>query len=131
MRLPGWEVRLEQLINERMHARFLWGRNDCAMFAADGVLAITGKDLAEDIRGTYWDEEGAGAVIEGGFGLTAIVDSKLQRIPTCRATVGDVGLVRNNNKELLALCTGPYWHAPGAWGLVVLPFNAAVAAWHA
>lgn len=38
---------------------FAWGTNDCAIFAADAVKAITGADIAEDFRGQYHDEAGA------------------------------------------------------------------------
>jgi len=50
MRLPDWEERLTEFLRERRDMPFTWGRNDCALFACDAVLAMTGTDLAEWFR---------------------------------------------------------------------------------
>ena len=49
----------DALIAERRLMPFARGTNDCCMFAADAVLAMTGRDLAADWRGTYSDDRGA------------------------------------------------------------------------
>ena len=45
-RLPDWQTRMEAFVRERMHQPFAWGSNDCAIFASDCVMAITGQDPA-------------------------------------------------------------------------------------
>jgi hypothetical protein len=50
---------------------FAWGTNDCALFAADAVQAITGLDIADDFRGRYSDEAGAFALIRTVTGAGA------------------------------------------------------------
>lgn len=59
----------------RAKAPFKWGANDCALFAADGILAITGVDIAADFRGKYSDEAGAFALIKQVCGGTTVADA--------------------------------------------------------
>lgn len=49
---------------------FTWGANDCALFVADAVEAMTGVDIAEDFRG-YSDEAGAFDAIRRVTGAAA------------------------------------------------------------
>jgi hypothetical protein len=54
---------------------FKWGSNDCCLFAANAVLAITGTDLADDFRGKYTDEASAFALIKTVTGGTTVADA--------------------------------------------------------
>src|SRR5258708_4686376 len=62
-RLEDWVVRLEAFIKERTAQPFKWGSQDCCLFAADAIEAITGVDLAADFRGKYSGAETAKAVL--------------------------------------------------------------------
>lgn len=55
-RVEDWPERLAAFIEQRRKMPFAWGSNDCALFAADAVCAITGVDLGEPFRGRYDDE---------------------------------------------------------------------------
>ena len=66
---------LQVFLASRTKAPFAWGSNDCALFAADAVLAITGTDIAEDFRGKYSDEAGAFALIAGVTGGKTVGDA--------------------------------------------------------
>jgi len=55
--------------------RLPWGTNDCALFAANAILAITGTDIASDFRGKYSDEAGAFALIKSVTGGTTVADA--------------------------------------------------------
>lgn len=43
---------------------FSWGKNDCALFAANWVVAATGYDLMEEFRGRYSTELGSLRVLK-------------------------------------------------------------------
>jgi hypothetical protein len=44
-KIQHWQTRaFHEFLISRARAPFVWGVNDCALFAADGVLAITGVD---------------------------------------------------------------------------------------
>ena len=67
-RVEGWETRLTRLIEEAPRTVFVWGRRDCCLWAADGVLALTTRDPAATWRGTYESEEGALRTMRGVLG---------------------------------------------------------------
>jgi hypothetical protein len=54
---------------------FVWGKWDCALFAANGVQAMTGTDIASDFRNKYADEAGAMATIKAVCGGTSVADA--------------------------------------------------------
>lgn len=60
-----WDTRdFHQFLQQRKNSPFEWGVHDCALFAADGIEAITGVDIASAFRGKYSDEAGARAAIK-------------------------------------------------------------------
>lgn len=53
-RTPTWATcELHDFLMERAEEPFAWGKNDCCLFPADAILAMTGVDIAEDFRGKY------------------------------------------------------------------------------
>lgn len=58
-RYPDWPDRLAAFVHARRRLPFVWGSNDCAIFACDGWLALTGVDLAATFRGRYDTAAGA------------------------------------------------------------------------
>ena len=71
-RTKHWATReLHKAFRARRNMPFMWGENDCALFAADVVRAFTGVDIAADFRGKYTDEAGAFALIATVTGSTA------------------------------------------------------------
>jgi hypothetical protein len=130
MRVRTWQSNLQALIAERDRASFAWGKNDCGLFAADAVLAITGNDPAADLRGTYDTEQQANALLEDG--IIVVGDARFgERIRPSLAQVGDIGLVDTPNGFAFAVCGGSQWLAPArdGRGLARLPFAAAHLAW--
>jgi hypothetical protein len=129
-RLRDWQERLEALIASRIDAPFAWGVNDCCLFAADAVFAMTGHDPAADARGTYSDERSAMRVLRDMGGLEGIASTRAggEEISPMRARVGDVVLGKLD-RECLGICGGATWHGPGADGLVSAPMTAALKAW--
>lgn len=68
MRKTNWHHLLDTHIRASAQRDFAWGVHDCAMFACDAILAMTGDDPAMRFRGTYDSEEGAREALEGFVG---------------------------------------------------------------
>lgn len=142
IRVQHWDTRAyHDFLMARAHTPFAWATNDCAMFAADGVLAITGVDIAADFRGKYSTEAQALAAIESIAGGSTIADAAawcaakhdMAEWPhALLARRGDLvvaadsgrliaGLVHLNGREIVA---------PGDRGLMLLPLSAVQRSWH-
>lgn len=131
-RLRDWQERLEALVASRIDAPFAWGINDCALFAADAVLAMTGEDPAADARGTYSDEKGALRTIKKMGGLEGIAATRAGgvEVPPMSARVGDIVLGTLGDVTCLGVCGGVSWIAPSRdGGLLPVSMSLAVKAW--
>lgn len=134
VRLARWEPRLRLYLEEQRHAPFAWGRNDCALFVAGAVAAMTGVDLAAAFRGGYSDARGAAAALKahGAGTLRATVTALLgPALHPARAMRGDVVECR----KALGVCTGGwFWmvgeNEHGQPGLLRLPMTLAERIWH-
>lgn len=75
-RLPDWPARLARHILDATDRVFEYGVHDCSVFAADGVVAITGRDPIACARGRYHDEKRAAVVLReiGGMGVPEAAD---------------------------------------------------------
>lgn len=75
-RVEHWRTRaFHHFLLERAKTPFTWGSNDCALFAADGVKAQTGTDIAADFRGMYTTEIGAVKTIKSVTGGLTVADA--------------------------------------------------------
>jgi hypothetical protein len=63
-RKQTWQTLLHVFLEARCRQPFAWGSNDCALFAADAVNAITGTDLGADFRGKYATQAEAEALMQ-------------------------------------------------------------------
>lgn len=52
-RYEDWRSRLNAYIEARANEPFAWGVNDCCIFAAKGIEAMTGVDLCAEYFSTY------------------------------------------------------------------------------
>ena len=128
MRLPDWPERLIEFIEARRARAFSWGSNDCALFYADAVLAMTGEDRAKPWRG-YKTARGAAARITKAGGLRALVESAgVTEKPVGFAQRGDGVLALLNDRETFGVVVGDgNWCGPGEFGLVFRPMSEAIA----
>jgi hypothetical protein len=68
VRIKHWATRaFHEFLLARAHVPFAWGTHDCALFAADGIEALTGIDIAS--------EETAVAAIRAIAGGTTVADA--------------------------------------------------------
>ena len=130
-RTKGWEDRFTSLVQSRLREPFAWGGQDCCLWAADCVQALTGIDPAESLRGTYSTALEAARIVTELGGLEAIVTAALGEPlgGPLFASVGDIGIVETNGRQSLAVCNGAHWLAPSDGGMVPVPLELAATAW--
>lgn len=134
-RLPDWQTRLAALMASRRTTPFAWGTQDCCLFAADAVLAITGHDPAADLRHSYTTAAGAARVLAAAGGVAGIAIRRAGPVvPVALAQPGDIGLLKLDAADsacrlALAVYGGSCWHAPGPAGLSSHPMTSIVRAW--
>lgn len=126
MRLDNWEKLLNDYLSQV--GPFEWGANDCCLFAANGVLAMTGEDYAKPYRG-YKTAKGALGKLKD-IGVDGVATKALgEPKPPTLAKRGDVVLFESGDGLALGLCIGAKIAAVGQDGLVMLPMNQAIQAW--
>lgn len=105
MKNDGWELVLANYLREASGLSFVWGENDCALWASTFVDLITGSTHADEWRGLYDTEEGALALMqERGFAdCAAIADSHLEETPIELAQRGSIVL---HPSGALGICDG-------------------------
>lgn len=134
------EEHLNALIVERLHTPFKWGENDCALFAADAIQAVTGVDIAEEFRGKYATERTAWKAIKKIAGGTTVSEAAaycaarhnlIEHEFPLMAKRGDLVVVRNRDGKEIAAIVGLRGHpiAPGDDGLVQFSITDVVRAW--
>lgn len=132
-RLRDWPTRLAALVEERRYQPFRWGPNDCAAWAADDVLAVTGQDLLAELRGGRSTALGARRREKAIGGMPAAIErAGLQQVLPTLAQRADLVLLRaqpGQKRGALAVCMGEQACAPGRDGLVWVPMREALRAW--
>lgn len=130
MRILNWQTAFGKLCAEVKDTPFTWGKFDCCLWAADAVLAITGVDIAEDVRGAYSNANEAYRLVERLGGLEAIATARLGKPVSPKfATVGDIVFLIYEGRYHLAVCNGTTALAPSAGGLAALCMSKAQKAW--
>ena len=92
MRISTWEEALADYIAIKRHEPFEYGVNDCCLFAAGAVEAITGEDPMSEFRGKYDSlKTSLKAIKEIGAGtLEATLDGKFSEAAIGYAQRGDL-----------------------------------------
>lgn len=121
----NWSA-FEAFIESRRHEPFAWGSNDCALFAADAVLALTGVDYASGLRG-YRTQLGAQKRIAKHGGLDKLIP--LPEVDLCLAKRGDPIMFETALGDTLGVCIGDKFAAVGHDGLLFFPMSQAERAW--
>lgn len=118
-RLPDWSMRLQRVVQARLREPFAWGGNDCCLFAADCVLACTGRDPAAGMRGAYRSERQALRLLRRFGGVEGLAQAHLAgEILPAMAQRGDVGLLeREDGRCVLVVCNGAQWLGPTPQGM--------------
>lgn len=132
----GFAERLHSAFAARCGRPFVWGENDCTLFACDLVEAATGVDYAAVLRGRYRTAAGAARALRrfAGGGLEAAAekiaqDNGLEEVPPLMAQRGDFVLLDAAAGPALGVCLGATFIAAGPAGAVSLPLKRARRAW--
>lgn len=130
-RKTDWQEALSDLVLARLSLPFAWGTNDCAIFAADAVLAMRGDDPLADLRGQWNDTASAARVIAAQGGLAAAMDARgFVGVGAMFAQRGDIVLHKTQDGHHgLGVCVGDCIMAPAELGLVRKPVSEGIEAW--
>jgi hypothetical protein len=142
--VQDWPTLLFHFIEARRNTPFAWGRQDCCLFACDGILAQTGLDPAAGLfRGKYRDALGAARLVRKHGGVEAIATKVCtglgyHPVPVLMAQRGDVVLLSARaagsagmfgREPVLGLCLGGEAAFTGQAGLVFHPVANCRKAW--
>jgi len=138
-RFNDWPARLSEFIAARREMPFAWGVNDCCLFAADAIIAMTGTDFAAPFRGLYDTARGALEVVRGRGELFGVGDVTaelmclygIREVPPPFAQRGDLVLLEREHGESLGIISldGTDVWAPGDEHLVCVPISEGRRAW--
>lgn len=95
------------------HKRFRPGRFECALFAADWVLIVSGTDLAARWRGKYASiEDGRDLIAEAGYdNPVAIAAEALKEVSGwMQAEIGDIAVVEEAGEACFGIIGGAHIH---------------------
>ena len=109
-RHPEFRTRLINYLAEAEGRPFEYGVNDCALFAAGAIEAMTGENPAAGWIGKYKTEEGAAkALLKAGFkSVGEVVASLFEEVDPRSARVGDLMLVDIAEAgEVVGISIGP------------------------
>ncbi len=109
-RLDDWPTLLADAIKAASGRPFSWGEHDCALFAADVCLAITGHDPLAHVRGAYSSAFGAALTLRrlGCNDVAELADQVIgprERIEAAQR--GDWVLSPDDEARALGVCLGP------------------------
>jgi len=139
-RTPHWDTReLNQHLIDRAEAPHVYGQNDCCTYAADGIKAMTGIDIAEDFRG-YTSEIGAlkaikkvtgGSTVEHAAEYCAKKYDLAELEHPLKAQRGDLVLIEEADGLKMGLIhlSGTCANVPGENELRRVPLTAIKRAW--
>lgn len=144
-RFEDWPTRLDAFIASRMKSPFVWGEQDCCMFAGSAVNAMTGVDLCARFREKYSTASGAAKILwdTETHSIRVLMQFtaelwRLPEIPVSFAQRGDLVLIeqkRNGNQArmehgmgIVSLDGTEAW-AAGAEGIVTVPVLRCQLAW--
>jgi hypothetical protein len=122
-----WRPRLVAYLAEIARQPFAPGRNDCALFLAGGVLAMTGEDFAAPFRGRYTTPRGGLRVLrKAGFeDHVALAAHHLSERPVASAREGDGAVIPTRDGPALGIVQGAGIYGLGPDGLVISPLLSA------
>lgn len=104
IRKSTWEADLNAYLAAKRSEPFVWGSNDCALFIAGAVEAMTGVDPAQQYRGQYKTDLGAMKALKrlGEGTLDKTLDATFKPIAT--GFIGRGDLVWNGDS--VGVCIG-------------------------
>lgn len=132
MRKPNWLPILREVIKFHENEPFEYGKNDCVLFAARCVDAMTGSNWLVFVRETAGcrDEATSKSFIESEGSIEDGITRRFgDPVLPLAARRGDLCLINTPWGPGLGICIGTEVLAPGENGLVKTPLSSALKAW--
>lgn len=118
-------MNLDEYITAHLERPFVWGENDCILFAVNWINLQTGHNYLAGFP--HWSNaRQALRLVQSIGGLEAEFDRRLPRIEASMARDGDLGLVG----RVACLFSGSRVVAPAAAGLTFTDRTKSCAAWY-
>jgi len=126
-RLSNWQSLLTAYIGQVGAMPFEEGTNDCALFLAGGVMAMTGQDFAAEYRGSYTTIRGGLRMLrKRGFeDHIALAKHHLAEKPIAFAQAGDGAVIDTPEGAALGIVQGHLVYVLREDGLAYLPLTQA------
>ena len=132
MRKEDWPEILAKAVAAANDVPFAWGSQDCCLFAANVVLAITDEDYAAEFRGHYSTATGATKALQR-YGMGSIrktIDAKFgSSLPPLMARRGDLLLAMTSRGESLGVSMGATSAFKSPSGVAMLRLDACLCCW--
>jgi len=129
MRRTDWMIRLFDVIESTHNKPFEWGVNDCCLFAANCVEAITDVDYAAKYRGKYSSEKGAYKLLKKSDIRKKLNEWFGEPKHPLTAKRGDVVMYSDDGGEYLGICLGTNCAFVTKDGLHYMYVNKCSSAW--
>lgn len=132
MRRADWIDALWVEIDRASAQPFEWGRQDCCLFAARCVDAMTGSEWVRELQAEYTDKRGALRFLATEGGIEAGVVARFgEPVPWWRVGRGDLCLVDTpDDVGSLGICVGPTIACVREdRGIEYVPIDRATACW--
>lgn len=129
-----WPALLAAFIKKKRAAPFDWRTHNCAFFACDWLLLLTGIDPARRFRARCTGPLAAARLLRQGNGLAALCTAAFPAqgwpaIHPALARRGDLATTETPAGPALGVVVGATIAHPGPTGLVFAHFTAASRAW--
>ena len=128
-RRQDWVAQMWFTIEDHADAEFLWGVNDCCLFVARVIDAMTDTSHELDLASQYSDEATALAYIASHGSLETAVSFHLGNPSSGRAQRGDAVMCANNGNPCIGICVGSTVACVGESGLRWLPRSEILTRW--
>lgn len=103
MRVDNWSRKLGEYLAEVSDKPFKVGVFDCALFAADCALIVSGVDCAADYRGKYKTDLGAIRILKKTHGgIAEAFDAYFDRIEPSMTKRGDICVYKHEKGTIAA-----------------------------
>lgn len=129
VRFYDWAQRLNAYVAQVAREPLVYGRHDCALFAANAVLEMTGIDFAAPYRGRYTTLRGGLRILtqDGYADHVALALTCLPENPVAMAMPGDLAVFRTPQGRALGVVQGPAVYVLHPGGTIgVLPLTDAL-----
>lgn len=135
MRKQGWETALAEYIAKQQDTPFVWGQNDCILFASRAADIILERDLLPEIAKYGEYDEGMALEIlkQHGGAVEGIFDRHFKRYEnTAEAKRGDIAIVEWHGIKAAGIIdtSGRKVSCKTEKGIIAIPVSFIVCAWN-